>query len=183
MYFYILLFTFPPLFPSWSPCCNHHPMVFLHTAARMKLWKPRKAHVTPWLETSEWLPIPLRTVMWDPYGGRSPTWYGLSASSHHPSQAHHCHSVTALAVHAAGTFFSHMIFLPSSPTLVHDSAFPSLYDRFLDYKSSHYMSAYPTLFLSIAMTAPEELYFAIYNVLPCIMCTHVFDPNIQEKSI
>ena len=26
-------------------------------------------------------------------------------------------------------------------------------------------------------------YFAMYNVFPCIVCTHVFGPNFQEKKI
>ena len=35
----------------------------------------------------------------------------------------------------------------------------------------------------LKMKKENILDFAVYNVLPCIMCRHVFGPNFQEKNL
>ena len=53
-----------------------------------------------------------------------------------------------------------------------------------DWETAPENGGYAAYFMSQSEEEAEGgyLYFAVYNVLPCVMHTHVFGPNFQEKN-
>lgn len=125
----------PPVFPSWSLCCHHHPTAFLHTAARMNLLKPNWAHVTPWLRTCKELPVSLRVVPAIRPKAHSPytTWPSAGSPISHlppfPStlMPESLHLPFPLPVMSFPRWCSH----PPPHHSAHVSAFPSFISDFL----------------------------------------------------